>query len=185
MTQIEAGNYQAKIVDYGIGATKSGDPQVMVLFEFSDAEGQRHELTWFGTLKEGKGQEITLKALLTCGMVGNEVENLAEGVLSNVLDVDTPVQIVVEREAGRDQSGSPTAQTYPRIKWINRLGGTAFANKLTKHDAKFKMSALNLKAAVMDMRQKTGVKDAPRVAQPAQTHKSNPDFMDANEDIGF
>jgi hypothetical protein len=171
---IQPGIYQAKIVDYGIGHTKAGDPQVMILFEFNGAEGQRHEMTWLGTLKEGKGQEITLKALLTCGMRGNDIDALADGVVSNILDVNSPVNITLQLEPNQE------GKQVLRVKWINAVGGKVFRDKLSRNEAKIKMGALNLKGAMAAVRAETGIKDAPR--QQAVGQSFSPDDQD---DIGF
>jgi hypothetical protein len=174
MKLIQSGKYQGKIIDYGIGETRGGSPQVMILFEMLDQEMDRHELTWYGTLKEGKGQEITLKALLTCGMKGNDLDALADGVLSNILDVDTPVSLTVEREPRLDAMGNSTGETVAKIKWINRAGGAAFQSKLSRDEAKSKISSLNLKNALAAARHETGIKDVPR----KQEQKNEPNFDD-------
>lgn len=65
---INPGKYTAKIKDYGIGSTKAGEPKAMILFTFKDQNGAEKELTWSGSLKEGRAREITIDALLTCGL---------------------------------------------------------------------------------------------------------------------
>ena len=155
--KIEPGKYEARIVNYGIGQTKAGDPQVMVLLEYLDKDGQSHEITWYGHVKSPEAANITAKALLCCGMRGNEIGDLADGVESGVLDTETPVKITVELEPKQDGNG-----TYARVKWINRLGGQAFQGRLTKSDAKLKLAPLNLKGAMMMARQETGIADKPK-----------------------
>lgn len=151
--KIEAGRYEARIVNYGIGTTKAGNPQVMVLFEFEDKDQDRHEITWYGTLKEGRGQEITIDSLLVMGMVGNDLTALADGVESGLLNVDSPVNITVALET------TEQGQTFAKVQWVNALGGKAFRDKLSKNEAQVKLGALNLKGAVMSRRKETGIQD--------------------------
>lgn len=150
--EMKPGKYEATISDYGIGATKSGDPQVMILFNYKDAEGKDHEITWYGSLKE-KALKITLKSLLTCGFKGNDVSALAEGCMGNALDVNTPVQIDIQLEPSMDGTKS-----FLRVKWINPLGGAAFRSKFSKGEAVTKLGALNIKGELAALRQEMGVK---------------------------
>ena len=112
-TEIKAGKYLGRILDYGIGVTKEGNPQAVILFAFSDAMDNRHEMTWYGTLKEGRGREITIDALLVCGLRGNNLETLADGVQGHALDAGREVQLTIEYQ--KDQNG----REHPRVKWIN------------------------------------------------------------------
>jgi hypothetical protein len=166
--QILAGKYQAKILDYGIGLTEAGNPQIMIILGFDD--GQPRELTWYGSLKEGKAREITIKALLACGLKGNDIDGIADGIGGGPLDADTPVSITVEYET--NQNG----KSFPRVRWINR-SGSALKNKMTKEEAKIKLGCLNLKGEVIAARQETGLKE------PKQ--KDNASFNHCNEDIPF
>lgn len=170
--KIEAGIYEAKIIDYGIGTTKAGDPQMMILFEFNDLDNQRHEITWYGSVKSPKAQEITAKTLLYCGMTGNDPMEIADGVSTNILDAVTPVKITIELEPKQDGLG-----TFAKVAWVNRAGNGAFAKRLSKSEAKVKLGALNLKGTMMIARQDTGIQDKPRTAPPTGDY-----FKD---DIGF
>lgn len=152
MNRIEAGIYEASILDYGIGETKAGYPQVMIRFGFTDKDGHLHEMNWYGSLKEGKAQEITCKALLACGMKGNDLNALTDGVPSNTLDCSTNVRITIEEEPKEDGTGSRM-----KIRWINPLGG--LTKKLTKSEANVKLGALNLKGVMMAARAETGIQD--------------------------
>lgn len=158
----QPGIYKAKISNYGITNTKAGDPQIAVLFDFENQEKVPCEMTWFGTLKEGKGRDITLKALLTMGMRGNDIEALAGGLDSNTLNPENPVNITIDEEP--DQAG----KYHMRVKWINSVGGAAFRDKLTKDEAKVKLGALNLKGAMALIRAETGIKDEPKKAAPSR-----------------
>lgn len=173
MNQIKPGKYTARIVNYGIAETKAGDPVVKVLFEFEDEAGRR-ELTWTGFLTE-KGAPITMKALLTCGLRGNDIAGLFEGVASGLLDAESPVQIDVDLEPGlKDKS-----KFYPTIKWVNRLGGASFGAAL-KPESKARLAGL--RGAIMSARAETGIKDPGMTPKP----KAPPQEGWADEsDIGF
>jgi hypothetical protein len=66
---INPGTYPAKVISHAISETRGGDPQAAVTFSF-DANGPK-TMTWYGSFKEGKAREITIKALLACGLKGN------------------------------------------------------------------------------------------------------------------
>lgn len=144
---MKPGKYIGKVVDYGIGETKAGLPQVLVMFAF---EGE--EMIWFGTLKEGKGREITIAALLNCGFKTNEIEDLAQGKGSGVLDESIDVQLTVGEEA--DLQGV----LRTRIQWVNAPGGSSFRKKMAKPDAARVMAGMNLKADVLRIREELGKK---------------------------
>lgn len=166
---LQQGKYEAKIIDYGVGTAKSGSPQVMILFGIQ-TQDSFHELTWYGNLSD-KAMKYTLEALLACGMQGNDVAALADGVNSGLLDVDTPVSVTVAHEMSEKDG-----KTYARIKWVNRAGGAAFKNKLSKQEATIKLGALDLKAQMAFMRQELGVADAPRGNGKAQNFSDDIPF---------
>ena len=127
---INPGTYVAKVVSHGITETKAGAEQAAVTFSFDG-----HQLTWFGSFKEGKAREITIKALLTCGLKGNNP--------AGPLEIGKEVSIVVADEVGQD------GKTRTKIKWVNPIGG--IKNVLAGDAAKAKLSALE--GAVMAARQ--------------------------------
>lgn len=145
---ITPGKYEARIVNYDITEDKKGNPQVAVLFSFTDQEGPK-EYTWYGGLSTEGGRKVTLKALLTMGFKGKNVADLAGGVESHALNVSTPVEIDIQNE---DYQG----KVYTKVKWINRLGGAKFANALSKQEAKAKLAALNLDGELAAIRAETG-----------------------------
>lgn len=149
---VSPGKYTAKIKDYGLGTTQNGDPKAMILFTFKDQNGQDRELTWTGSLKEGRAREITIDALLVCGLKGDELSTLASGVEGSALSADQEVQIDVMTEEYEGKA-------YSKIKWVNRLGGAAFREKMNHGMAVQKMAGLNLKADVAARRKETGVTD--------------------------
>lgn len=110
--EIKAGTYKAKINTYGMSVTKNDDMQIAILFDF-DQDGETKQLSWFGTLKEGKGIEITMKSLKIMGYDGNpQWYVLGKGPASQMLDMDKEYFIKVELETYENK-------TIPKIKWIN------------------------------------------------------------------
>jgi hypothetical protein len=155
MAKMQPGIYEARIVNYGIGTTKAGDPQAMILFEYTDQEGQPHEVTWYGTFKEGKGQEITLKALLTCGFKGNDPSALTEGVEGKALDHDRIVKITIKEETSQD------GKKFMRIRWINEHNREL--KSMDRSAAKVKLGAMNLAGQLAMIRAQN---PQPKPAQP-------------------
>lgn len=175
-TKVKAGSYEARVLDYGVGETKEGAPNIMIHFGFNDSDGDPHEMTWFGSLKEGKAQEISLKALLTCGFTGNDPVELADGIHSGVLDSIQPVRLTIDENEYQGKRSM-------RILWINPVGSMAMERRLTKSDARVKMSMLNLKGSLALLRETSGSRPAPRRPEPAPAPSGfGPDF---DSDIGF
>jgi hypothetical protein len=172
MAKIQPGTYEARVSDYGIGTTNDGNAQVMVLLAYKDQTGENHEVTWFGTLKEGKGREITLKALLTMGFAGDDVAALAEGIHSNLLDAVTPVSIVLEEHTYNDKKSI-------RVQWINSLGGKMMEKRIEKSQAKLLLGALNLKGDLAMLRSQQ-----PKAPQK-KTAGSHPFAPNSDIDTGF
>ncbi len=135
MSNIQPGTYVAKVVSHAISETKAGDPQAAVTFGFDG-----HTMTWFGSFKAGKASEITIKALLVCGLKGNNP--------AGPLEIGKEVSIVVEEEIGQDQ------KARMKIRWVNALGG-GIKNVIAQDLAKAKLSALE--GAVMAARSGQGV----------------------------
>lgn len=137
---ITPGTYTAKIISHSITETKDGNPQASVTFSF-EADGKPQSMTWFGSFKEGKAREITVKALLVCGLKGNNP--------AGSLDIGREVSIVVEDDEGQD------GKMRSRIRWVNALGGSR--NVIPQDMAKSKLA--DLEGAVMAARQATGIED--------------------------
>lgn len=126
------GRYNAKIIEYATKATKSGDGvNILVKFGYESASGS-HTVMWHGTLGSSeKGLEITLKALGVMGFPADGDENdLARGSASGLLNLDKEVQIEVAHEAYTPEGGE--TKFAAKVKWINPIGGAAFADALTR-----------------------------------------------------
>lgn len=126
----------AKITDYGLATSKAGNMQVMIKFSCEDGKTR----TWYGTLKEGRGREITLDTLIRCGFKGDDIAILSEGHMSGALDHNIELDLVIENEVGQD------GKTYERINWVNLPGGSGFKNAMKKEEAVTVLKGMNLKA---------------------------------------
>lgn len=137
--EIKAGNYTAKVIAYGTKKTLAGEGAIVIQFGF-ECEGEQTSLSWQGSTKNvGTGKktalQITCETLETCGFdwsSSNVTKNFAaleNGTTSGLLDTDQEVSIKVEHEAGTD------GNLYPRIRWVNKLGGGAFKNLMSKGES--------------------------------------------------
>jgi len=149
------GYYQAKIVNYGIKKTKAGDPAPTIAFEVvvNKETNEKCRVFWQGTLKDGGGRDITMKALAVCGFKNFRVFYLlADGLDSGLLDTEAEVQITVEHEAAMDGSG----KKYSRVRWINQSGGNKFKDAIGADEAKTLMRGMGLEADFMRIAQENG-----------------------------
>jgi hypothetical protein len=167
MSNIEPGKYIATALSAEFGASKEkGTEYVRVVFQL---EGAADTIAWDGYFTE-KTTQRTIESLRYCGCTfpGDDVTNLA-GLGSQ------QVQLVVEHEHYKEK-------TYPRVKWVNRLGAADVANAL---DGGAKKSlATRLKGAVVAARVAEGAvpKAAPKpAAKPTQQAAFEPDFDDAGD----
>lgn len=120
---MQPGKHTAVVVDYGFTKTKAGKPQAAVTFETIEGGTRTGDrITWYGTLDtNSKGFQYTLKGLINCGMRTNDYRLVGEGVASGALDMDEPVQIVVENETYE-------GVTRTKVKWINTMRTIEFIN---------------------------------------------------------
>lgn len=131
---IKPGTYQGTLIQHAISETRNGDPQAVVKFSV-DADGPQ-QITWYGSFKPGKAQEITIKALLTCGLRDNNP--------AGPLEIGKEVSLVIDVEKGDDN------KERNKVLWINSLGEI---KKVIPADmAKAKLSSLE--GAVMMARNK-------------------------------
>lgn len=133
---VTPGTYTAKIVSHAITEAKSGNPQAAVTFSF-EADHKTQSMIWYGSFSE-KAVPFTLKALLACGLKGNNP--------AGPLEIGKEVSIVIEDEVGQDN------KTRSKIRWVNAPG--AVRNVIPPDMAKAKLSALE--GAVMAARQSLG-----------------------------
>lgn len=137
----------AKVVDYGIVMTKDGTaPMVKIQFKETETGKDRY---WTGSLKEGRAQEITVDALLVCDLKSDEIEKLALGTASGLLNTDKEVQLTIENE---EYEG----KTYEKVKWVNEVGGGGFAKRISESDAVARIAACNVGFTLKAKRQEKG-----------------------------
>jgi len=127
----------AKIINYGIATTKEGLPCVVINFKVKKGENDYVDMMWQGSLKEGRAQEITIDALITCGLRSGDLASLSR---NTGLDKEKVVSVVIEK---KEYNG----RTFDEIKWINEVyeGKEMLAEK----DAVQKLSGLNLSGSIM------------------------------------
>lgn len=155
---IDAGEYSATIGNYGIKATKAGDPAPTIAFKAIDSKGAFHTVYWQGSFKEGTAREIALKALIVCGLKDAAmIQHLGKGPQGRALDMNKKVTVTVIHEERVDGKGM-----VPRVQWINEPGGAGFRNMMTAEDAARSMESLGLEADFLQIAQGAGL--APRAA---------------------
>ncbi len=126
---IAVGKYEAKVVDYGMRFSHNGNLSMVIGFAFNQ-DGEEKRLAWFGSFKEGKARDITFKTLIVCGLKSDDIDSLAEGPTSGLLDTDKSVEIDIG--VGFDSNG----QQQTRIKWVNELGGGIWNDLASAQDVK-------------------------------------------------
>lgn len=179
MSNVQPGTYRARVVNYTLSTTKTGNPQVEVLFEFSQGEGvhaSHHQIRWWGQLTE-KAIPYTLKNLITMGYRGttnDDFARLAEGVEGGMIDLGLEVDLVMELEPN-DQG-----KAFLKVKWINAPGG-GFKAGMTKDQAKVKLGAMNIAGQLAMIRQEIGApkpssKPVNRAPAPSEPEGMNDDF---------
>jgi hypothetical protein len=137
---IAAGKHKAKLNDYGITRTSKGDLQIACLF---DIDGQ--ELTWFGSLKEGKAKEITMKTLVAMGFdeLNQNLAVIAKGPTSQILNQEEEFSLTVEHD---EYLGKTTA----RIRWVNSKSENALARRISYDEALAALTGAGTPPAMSD-----------------------------------
>lgn len=174
------GYYMARISNYGIKKTRAGDPAPTIVFEVS-VDGASHRVFWQGTLKDGPGRDITMKALSVCGFTNvRAFPYLADGVASGLLDTKKEVQITIEHEKAIDDP----EKVYPRVKWINDAGGGKFKDAISTQDAIVLMQGMGLEGDFLRIAQENGFKVSNEPVRPKK-REDNPFDEISNADIPF
>jgi len=142
MNELQAGKYKAKVTNYGFKKTHAGEPAVVLEFNFSDSNAVSQTMSYQGSLR-AEGREgtkkspldMTLEVLEICGFdfkspsVKANWLAIAHGNHAGVLNADNEVQVTVEYEISND------GRSYPRIKWVNRIGGGLFTNMMSPEES--------------------------------------------------
>lgn len=187
MGQMKPGTYRGRIVNYELSYNSKGNPQVEVLFEYTDGEGLSgtpHQIRWWGQLTGEKAPAYTLKALQVLGFKGktdDDFARLADGVEGGMLDLGAEFNLVLEE---RNKDG----KTSIMVKYINdpNFVPGGFKNAMSKADAKVKLGALNLAGQMAMIRQEMGAQAPKPAAKPAlqQQPMGEPGHDDDDFDFG-
>lgn len=153
---IADGKYRAKAVEWGLGESSNGTPQIAIKFELLDYDNSF--ITWYGAFTE-KALPWTEKAMRVCGWVGYDLEQL------DTLGTNE-VELVVVNEEYPEGSG----QFYSRVKWVNPAGGIGLKKQMDAggmkafaESMKAKLMALNPGQAQQQARAAAAVRTAQQV----------------------
>lgn len=125
------GKYKARPVEAGMGESKSGNPQVAVLFRVIGGERDGDTITWYGSFSKelGKGTKTpfqrTIESLRACGWQGDDLSDYSSINEANEIDVS----LVVEHD---EYQGKVSA----KVKWVNRGGGLGLTTPMKPESAK-------------------------------------------------
>lgn len=161
------GRYKAHALDWGVTKTKAGLPQVIVLFEYEQSPGERRELMWFGSFKDG-ALARTEDTLFMLGLRQAPYPAMESGRDGKALDEKAEVEIVVEHRL--DQNGVKRAG----ISWVNPLGGRGIDSKLAQGEgqAMFAQANQSFMAKLMQegaqVQQAAGPTQQSKITQPQQ-----------------
>ena len=162
---IQAGKYKARGVAGQLAVAKTGTEMVQVIVRISEGEYVGEELRWDGFLTE-KTDQRTLESLRHLGWKGDMLNEL-DGITEN------EVQIVVEHEVNEE-----TGKSYPRVQWINKLGGARL-----KEESKMSESAAKALAQRFASKARGVAKSAAPARAPAAAQGNGP--VVADEDVPF
>lgn len=184
LRDIQAGTKTAKAIAARFIESKGGKPGIEVAFKFQEGENFE-QLNWVGWLTE-KAMEYTMDTLTNVlDSDGNDAVD-GNGVFTSPTFINTKkeVSLVVEMEAGVNADGTEKVneQTgeviyYPRIKWVNNLGGSAYSG-CTPDVVKQQLAATGFRAAFLHARKASGkpVTEKQPANIPNHAPTSNPPF---------
>lgn len=157
---IQPGVYKATVGDYAIRAVKTGAnkglPAPTIQFLVLD-DTKVEKIYWQGSFAEGRPREISLEALANCGLTVDKIPALAEGPRGGALDLTIEVQVTIEHEIG-EKDGKP----YPRVKWVNKVGGKGFQETMDKDNFQFFVGSLGLQGSFLEIARKVGIDVEPK-----------------------
>jgi hypothetical protein len=162
-----AGKYRAQAREWSLGKAGTGNPQVGVMFDLLDHEGE--QLTWYGSFTDA-ALPTTVKALQAMGWQGADIRELAQPTTK----LDQEVVLVVEWD---EYNGKRSL----KVKWVNSMGGLAMKEPLAGSDLDAFAAALRGKILALDPSSA-----AKRAAAPRATATSRPTPpAHRDEDIPF
>jgi len=170
--EIIAGQFDAKVADYGIGTTQQNKPMAMVRFDYLDKDNHPHSINWYGSFNEGKAMEITAEALTLMGFRGTNPADLAAGSGSGVLNEQNQVSITIKPD-------TYDGKTRMKVAYVNPLGGGGFRDLMDKGAAVQAFSGINCGAAFAAAQQKVGQQNQPPT-HGGQFQNQNQNFQNQN-----
>lgn len=129
-----------------------GTPGLSVEIDFTTQDGAQTSLTWTGWLSDGPFDR-TIESLRYMGWEGDNLENVT-GLDKN------EVELVIENE---EYEGN----VYPRIQFINRIGG-ALGAKMTADKAKTFAAAMRNRIRALDASKGGSTKPSAPAARTTQ-----------------
>ena len=132
MNLVNPGVYEAKIVNYGLSRSKSGNLQAVVKLGFEDDMGKKHTISWYGGFGPNQ-MRMTIGTLVVCGL-NTAVDAIAEGPSSNALNTVDPLFIEVEHNEYQ-------GKTNARIRWISK-SSLGSQTSISRDAAKEQLSVL-------------------------------------------
>jgi hypothetical protein len=161
---IQAGTYQARAVKAllaQVGANRT--PAMQVVFQIlGDVDGSGEEIRWDGWLTD-KTQDRTIEALGHCGWTGDDISvfAVADGPMHG-MDLNV-VEIVIALEPYDGPNEAHKGKSFPRVQWVNRLGGRG----LNVENVMPKAEALSFAEKMKGIVLKSRAKNPPAAAAPA------------------
>lgn len=168
---IPEGKYNAHAIQWDFGyAGKDNTRQVCVQFEILEGDFAGQCFNWYGFFTE-KTKERTIQSLRYCGWKNDDIMNM-EGMGTLIVQLDIAHE---EQKEGKNQG-----KTFPKVRWVNRLGGGG----PIKLEKPMDMAQKRMFAAEMKMLAKS---IAPmKGGYPVDRAKTEvPDGAKADEDIPF
>jgi len=173
---IPEGKYLAKAVGgkYGLSNEKK-TPGVALTLEFKVGD-KVERLVWKGWFSE-KTTERTIETLAIMGF--DEFKSVqTDGSFGPENFDNSEVDITVEHESFVGSDGQP--KVAPKIKWINKPGGTGFGFA-ENVEVKTVLAGIDLKKELMVARQKLGIKKS--ASKPVV--KNHAPGFDSDETLPF
>jgi hypothetical protein len=161
---VTEGQKTAKVKSGRFIKSKNGTTALEVAFEFTEPSTDRVEhLPWQGWLSE-KALDNTMDTLVNVlGYNGSKIID-SDGVLTdpNAFAYGREVRLVIEIEDYTNEKGETKA--YPKIKWVNSLGGSNYTG-ITPESIKNELGSIGFEAAFLAAKKTSGpVNYAPQTA---------------------
>ena len=162
----QGGTYIAKAIGGSFGnSSQKGTPGVAITFQVKDSTDR---VTWIGWMSE-KTIERTMDTVAMLGF--REDLDVKDNKFGPEHLADKEVEIVVEMEP----SQKDPMKSYPKVAWVNELGGAKFGGLSSTGNAVPK----NLKAMLAAARARTGQK------APTSTAPMMQESITADGDLPF